>query len=696
MDFTQPMVYKINAFDVNNSASIPDIKIGFSGLTEFPSVISATMNIYNNNTGNIIGVAQSVNLELQPDYDTDLATYITNIPSYYYSNDRVVNGSTYYLTITVQGDSDPLTSNGSIFSCYEAPTFPDDSFNISQNQVLQQSSVKITFQYSQIDNVILNWYMCNLYNRNDELIESSDKLYDENYTYTFSGLSNNTPYYVIVYGATIDNFEFESNKRNFTIQYTQNPDSALIEVENIAEKGYIKINSNFNNIPGTLNNAVLDNGQADLRESNSNIVWNQGLQIQDNIITTKLWGKNFNNNTNILELTDSNNANNYIKISTELGNIGTSSTGNNITIEGNSVSTSILDSYNINNIYFGRYNNYLVYSDDLKTWHYAKYNSNNFEILNMTFFVSYVNNIYYTPGANSGELYYSADGQTWNKVILNDLIIDSVIYDGSKYWAFGYNGNAYSSNADFSSATINSGANYSYNKVIYQNNKFIGIKSNNKNLYYSNNGENWLNCVDENGNNIILYDERFTNIVYYNNKFVLFNGLNGGIMATYNSDNGENWSKGGNAGYWNAPGGFLSVKILPTNNCLFFISNNNTYLSLYYSFDGIKWGKLFDTAMSVVTYGLPASKIEDNELYINKTQENIFTLYYDTINFKIQARGINNISIIEGNLTNALQNVNFYDWVYVGAQIQLDAVDEDKIDTVSIYAENQGSSPGGA
>lgn len=248
MNYTNPILYKINAFDVNNSGTInkPYVTMAFTYPGDnIPQTIETTISVYDNNTDTLVGVIPESDLDAGFILDLvssseDIAVYSKLLP---YEDLNILNDNNYYLILTFEDAGNVYTSNPSIFKCYTTPEFVN--VNIQENMILNQSSFKLTFDYFQENNILLNWYKCDLYNREDILIYSTNKIYDNEYDCTFEDLVNNTSYYIIITGSTVDGFEFNLKTFNFQVSFSENPSSTLIALENIEDQGYIKITTNY-------------------------------------------------------------------------------------------------------------------------------------------------------------------------------------------------------------------------------------------------------------------------------------------------------------------------------------------------------------------------------------------------------------------------------------------------------------------
>jgi hypothetical protein len=169
--------------------------------------------------------------------------------------------------------------------------------------------------YDQEEGEILNNYIFNLYNIQGSLISTSGNLYNTSasspiiVSYSFSGLGDNTSYYIQVTGVTSQGTQISTSMELFYVQYTQPSVYSVIELNNNCDGGYITIKSNLTAIEGESNPSpptyIDDNTAVDVTGVGDYILWDNGYAINKDF-TASLWGHNFNENETIITMTDGN------------------------------------------------------------------------------------------------------------------------------------------------------------------------------------------------------------------------------------------------------------------------------------------------------------------------------------------------------------------------------------------------------
>ena len=112
-------------------------------------------------------------------------------------------------------------SNYQPFYCYSMPTL---TFNISDEQIIHDSSFNLTLTYNQAENERLGSAIIYFYDINDRLISSSGNLFNSNtppivFDYPLSNLENNTGYKIKADATTVDNTILTTGLITFYISY---------------------------------------------------------------------------------------------------------------------------------------------------------------------------------------------------------------------------------------------------------------------------------------------------------------------------------------------------------------------------------------------------------------------------------------------------------------------------------------------
>lgn len=224
----------------------------------------------------------------------------------------LTNGTYYNATIVVYdnaGDSSPA-SVPIQFYCYTTPVITFT--NIPSNLTITNASFSFNFTYTQTEGEAINSYVVNLYNAFQSLVSSSSTVYVEdgtppyNGSYLFSGLQNNTTYYIEIVGTTVNNTIISTGNVRFFVQYSTPGLFSLVELTNNCDEGYITIQSNIISIDPVSNPdppVYIDNQEADLTSNGSYVTWNSGYSISNDFIA-RIWFRNPNSNSTILNFTN--------------------------------------------------------------------------------------------------------------------------------------------------------------------------------------------------------------------------------------------------------------------------------------------------------------------------------------------------------------------------------------------------------
>lgn len=183
------------------------------------------------------------------------------------------------------------------FYCY---TKPNVSLNITDEEVIHNSSFTAIMYYSQNEGELLNSGHISLYDENKKLIKDSGDLFDTSYiTYEFDGLIENEVYYLKGFITTVNNTEVETDFVSFTVEY----DNPVLHTDLHAEvdncNGWVSVKSTISVIDGHSNYDVdyIDT-RADLVSSTFNIEdnqytqfveWNSGFKIPTDGFTCRVW-----------------------------------------------------------------------------------------------------------------------------------------------------------------------------------------------------------------------------------------------------------------------------------------------------------------------------------------------------------------------------------------------------------------------
>lgn len=331
MALTQPILNSIAAFDATQEHIFSFISIGGD------QVLGSQLTIYDNETG--AQVYQGNYTSFKFEYPLAAGT--------------LTNGKYYNATISTINNASEFSepSNPVAFYCYTAPVLTIT--NIPASGTIEQSNYTFQGSYVQAEGELLNGYQYTLYDSNKEQISQSAILYDGLYQHTFSGMANDTSYYVELSGSTINNTPVSSGLLLFTIRYIQPASFAICDLVNNCENGFIQISSNIVSIDGKSEPdppKYIDNKEVDLTDDENWVQWDEGFNMQ-NDFTMRIWGRSFGDNEPIVTMKnelDTNNSPNRIEMRFMATNIVDtlpnyiSAMGNIITTE-NAVSEPITD-----------------------------------------------------------------------------------------------------------------------------------------------------------------------------------------------------------------------------------------------------------------------------------------------------------------------------------------------------------------
>ena len=227
----------------------------------------------------------------------------------------LVNGEYYsaYIITYNANDEQSSPSLGIQFYCFSSPSFLFS--NIPINRVITNASYNFIVTYNQNESEYLRSYTFNLYNSERVLLATSGIQYITstptlplNVNYIFSGLNDRETYYIEANGQTMHGMFVDTGFILFSIQYETPNVFSIISLDNNCEGGYITIKSNLVGIDGESYPSppiyVDDDTAIDLSNIGDYVLWNSGYEINGDF-TASLWGRNSNENSEIISLNDS-------------------------------------------------------------------------------------------------------------------------------------------------------------------------------------------------------------------------------------------------------------------------------------------------------------------------------------------------------------------------------------------------------
>ena len=226
--------------------------------------------------------------------------------------DVLTNGvyySAYIITYNSNGDASPQ-SNSIQFYCYSTPRF--EFTNLPSGNIIPNSSFNFEVTYNQNEGELLDTYSFTLYDaRQIQIATSGIKYVGSSITpptiinYTFSGFGDKTNYYIKANGQTVQGTIIETPLISIDVVYTKPNIFSIIELNNNCNGGYISVKSNLIDIRSSSNPSppvYVDNNTAvDARSQGRYVEWSSGFSLDDDF-TVSLWGKNFNENSDIIKM----------------------------------------------------------------------------------------------------------------------------------------------------------------------------------------------------------------------------------------------------------------------------------------------------------------------------------------------------------------------------------------------------------
>ena len=294
MALTTPILFSRVAFDATASQVFSFNVIGGD------QVVKNRLVITNQSTNTV------VYNQVQQTY-----SFQHNLPA-----DVLTNGvyySAYIITYNSNGDASPQ-SNSIQFYCYSTPSFVFT--NLPSGNIISNSSFNFEVTYNQNEGELLDTYSFTLYDARQIQIATSGVKYVGSsvapptvISYTFAGFGDKTNYYIKANGQTVQGTIIETPLISIDVVYTKPNIFSIIELNNNCNGGYISVKSNLIDIRSSSNPSppvYVDNNTAvDARSQGRYVEWSSGFSLDDDF-TVSLWGKNFNENSDIINMSADN------------------------------------------------------------------------------------------------------------------------------------------------------------------------------------------------------------------------------------------------------------------------------------------------------------------------------------------------------------------------------------------------------
>ena len=292
MALTTPILYSQAAFDATQAHTFTFNVVGGEQVTRNKLVIT------NQSTNKI--VYQVVQTTYKFEHILPANTLTNGV---YYS--------AYVITYNANGAASSQ-SNSIQFYCYSAPSFAFS--NLPINNVITNSSYNFQATYNQTEGELLNSYSFTLYDAQRIQIATSGTQYVGATTtpptivaYQFTGFIDRTSYYIRAIGQAAQGTQVDTGFIAISVLYTVPSLFSVIELNNNCSGGYVIVRSNLIEIGSesspTPPNYVDNNTAVDVRNNGQYIEWNSGFELNSDF-TASLWGRDFNENSNIITMTD--------------------------------------------------------------------------------------------------------------------------------------------------------------------------------------------------------------------------------------------------------------------------------------------------------------------------------------------------------------------------------------------------------
>ena len=231
-------------------------------------------------------VANQITIRLQ---DDNSVVYQNKVETYRFEQivpaNTLTNGNYYnfYFNTYDVGGNESEDSNVIQFYCFSNPTLT--LTNLPLNNLVESSSYTFGVTYNQTQGELLNYLKFYLYDNLDNLITESDFYYGKiqtpiSFEHTFNGFENNGNYKVEVISTSINGIVTSSGKYSFTTKYFYPQLYSLLNLENVCDEGYVKVE----------NNVVISDGEICSDFNNPHYI--KKLDVSDPNIYVK-WGEQF-------------------------------------------------------------------------------------------------------------------------------------------------------------------------------------------------------------------------------------------------------------------------------------------------------------------------------------------------------------------------------------------------------------------
>lgn len=254
----KPQINKITSID-----ALFDYEITFSWYGN--RIKEHTIYVYNNDSGALV-------------YESTVETYsLTHlIPA-----NTLENGNKYYVRVKVKDVNNEISalSDAIVFPCIKTPVLY--FANPTSGETITSNVINASVTYYSEQNEQLRYYTFYLYNSNKKLVYKTDEKYDiDNIAYAYTGLENETTYFLKCEGYTAHSIHVETDYIEVRVSYKKQSFYSQVYAINEPKYGMIHVTSNFIFIKYTGKEKFeFKDGRINL--TNKEIYYDEGFLIQD-------------------------------------------------------------------------------------------------------------------------------------------------------------------------------------------------------------------------------------------------------------------------------------------------------------------------------------------------------------------------------------------------------------------------------
>lgn len=224
------------------------------------------------------------------------------------ANSGLENGEYYVAQLFIYDYSGNKSdsSNYVDFTCYSTPQL---TLNITEGQVIPNSSYVVQLTYSQAQNDDLSFYSAVVTkNSTGEIVFETGRIFAYNtMNFAVNGLDNNESYTISVTGETVSGMSVVATPVSFSIQYARSAVYSLLDIHHDAATGIVYVDSMIDVVTGKTGNGedpeFIDGEKVDLSGDDSSVIFDSGFEMGPDY-TVKIQGESLKENSQILEMVD--------------------------------------------------------------------------------------------------------------------------------------------------------------------------------------------------------------------------------------------------------------------------------------------------------------------------------------------------------------------------------------------------------